>query len=381
MASSLPDDAGRRTSKPVKKCSSTVSKGATFDSYGSEDTLNWRKRATTVTDPRSLLDRRSQPQGPCSVPHRLKIDCNTADFSIDHFIAHTQPAPNNSSVLDYCPSAPIAIPSRNSQSSVPTTPLTGREPSFSFLRSPKTSNTSSKHNHSNSNGSTSSPDSTSQSSRTGSSGHSRPAHSPVGQRTMKAQQGGASPLYTPSSPLSPTMLVRANPPLTGQNTRPKSHHQYSRGQPAPLAIPTLPPFHPANYESRTPSPRNTTRPFSPTQGRQLSDAQRKLQRFQRDIVINASRATGRTPAKSPMPRPTSPRLDPLGSPGPVTPLMLEGQGDYFLAGSSTASASALKDGERRELAERMMAAERDRIAHPERAERHSPAVSPAGGRG
>ena len=36
-------------------------------------------------------------------------------------------------------------------------------------------------------------------------------------------------------------------------------------------------------------------------------------------------------------KPISPRLEPLGSPGPVTPLELEGDGGYMLAGARNAA--------------------------------------------
>ncbi|KAH0297710.1 hypothetical protein KCU84_g16745, partial [Aureobasidium melanogenum] len=39
-------------------------------------------------------------------------------------------------------------------------------------------------------------------------------------------------------------------------------------------------------------------------------------------------------------KPLSPRLAPLGSPGPVTPLELEGQDGYLLAGAHVSSAAA-----------------------------------------
>ncbi|KAL8720554.1 MAG: hypothetical protein Q9225_002600 [Loekoesia sp. 1 TL-2023] len=381
MASSLPNEGGgRKPSKPPKGrlSAALISHGVDSD-YGSEDNLNWRKRATTVAGPvirGSLLSRRGQLQGPLGVPHLdLKIGGTTHTFSKKPF---TQPAPNDTSLLHDRHSAPITIPTRKSRSSRPTTPLTGREPSFKFLQSPTHSYTSSTHKHSNSKGFTPSPDSQSQSPQ---SERSLSTYSPIRPHTMKAGRGGPSPSYTPSSPLSPTMPAYSTSPLTQQNVGTQSHNQPRRSQPAPLAIPTLPPFHPANYESRTPSPRSTSRPVSSSHGRQISDAQKKLQRYQRDIVINATRSAVRSTLKSPLPRPSSPRLNPLGSPGPVTPLMLEGQSDYFLTGSGTASTSALKDSDCRDVAERLIAVERDRIAHPERVERHSPAVSPAGGHG
>ena len=76
-----------------------------------------------------------------------------------------------------------------------------------------------------------------------------------------------------------------------------------------------------------------------------------------------------------------PRLHPLGSPGPVTPLALEGSEDYLAAGTA-ASSYQLGGGAENELVETFIRRERDRMNHGEiRSDRHSPAVSPAGGRG
>ncbi|KAL8841490.1 MAG: hypothetical protein Q9170_000873 [Blastenia crenularia] len=379
MASSLPHDAGRRKlPKPAGDRLYTVSTtdNSINSSYGSHDNLDGRKRATTVGSlvvTGSLLDRRfSQRQARPSLPH--------LDIPNRKYDPRTQPVSHSTSVLDDLRSAPIAIPNRKSRSSRPTTPLTGREPSVKFLHSPTPSETSSKHSHRNSKDFTPSPDS-----QTLSEQSEQPpfAPSPIGRRTMRTDRGGHSPMYTPSSPLSPKMPVYSSSPVVQATARTPSHNQRSRGQPAPLAIPNLPPFHPANYESHSPSPRATARTLSASShGRQLPGVQKRIQRQQRDFVINATQIAIRNAANSPGARPNSPRLNPLGSPGgPVTPLMLEGQGDYFLAGPDAGSTSALlKSSERRDLAERLIAAERDRIAHPERVERHSPAVSPAGGR-
>lgn len=100
-----------------------------------------------------------------------------------------------------------------------------------------------------------------------------------------------------------------------------------------LKLPSLPRFHPANFPSANSSGAGTpnTNPSSPqppsSPRSQYSDAQRQLYVYQRELLANATRnmATGTKPA--------SPRLNPLGSPGPVTPLELEGQqSDYLTAG-------------------------------------------------
>lgn len=376
MASSLPDNTGgHKPSKLARGFPNTItSSDAVHNSYGSVDTLCSRKCATAdfgpLVPPGTLLDRRSkvgnQRPTPLNLPQHLGHVNIKDDASTPH-APHSQNTSLHTSLRDE-PSAPITIPRRKSPTSRPITPLTGREPSL-FVHSPKLSHTPPQ--RTTSKDFTPSPDSHSQSPQ---SEQEVFAHSPINRRAMRLDRGG----HTPSSPLSPTMAAYSTSPLNQQSGRAHPNSSQSRGQLGPLAIPSLPPFHPANYESRNSSPRSY-RPATATHGRQLSDAQKKLHRYQRELVINATRTAGGASVTSPVPRPTSPRLNPLGSPGPVTPMMLEGQSDYFLAGSGTASSSALKDSGRRETVDRLIATERDRIAHPERADRHSPAVSPAGG--
>lgn len=60
----------------------------------------------------------------------------------------------------------------------------------------------------------------------------------------------------------------------------------------------------------------------------LSDAQRQLFAYQREMV---SAARAQSPGKGE--KPVSPRLAPLGSPGPVTPLELGDEDGYLAAGA------------------------------------------------
>ena len=65
----------------------------------------------------------------------------------------------------------------------------------------------------------------------------------------------------------------------------------------------------------------------------------------------------------------------------MTPFMLEGAGDYLVAGSSSLTAGFRED-DGREFVERLVRRENERRTHPEeRPGSLSPAVSPAGGRG
>ena len=176
-----------------------------------------------------------------------------------------------------------------------------------------------------------------------------------------------SPLYTPTSPLSATAPRNILTP----NSRPKERRA---GQ--SLNLGGLPKFHPANFPSRDSNPalsqnkRSITSQPRPGRG---SDAQQKIHQYQRDLVANAGKYA----------KPSPPRLTPLRSPGePMTPLMLEGQGDYLCAGSTSLSPK----GDGREMVERLIRKENERRKHPEAkagsvSPAISPAVSPAGGRG
>ncbi|KAJ8607946.1 hypothetical protein MRB53_039950 [Persea americana] len=157
----------------------------------------------------------------------------------------------------------------------------------------------------------------------------------------------------PSSPLSPSYKASAHhfdaalqPPsprghhhhhLHHPHTRPSSHIQ-RRAPTTTLKLPPLPRFHPANFpsshhssmqstpESQSPQSLAPVSPRAPQ--RMYSDAQKQLYFHQREMLATALRASSPSQAG----RPTSPRLVPLGSPGPVTPLELEGDEGYLLAG-------------------------------------------------
>ncbi|KAI4164375.1 MAG: hypothetical protein LQ342_002022 [Letrouitia transgressa] len=266
------------------------------------------------------------------------------------------PTLNLKPVLQDVPSRPIDIPKPHL--SRPITPLTGRAEAKSFTTPWQDHYTYSHHR-----------EYTQRSVKRFPSPESRSPTPP-----MRPDYSG-SLLYTPSSPLSPTMPVR--PPQSTQQAR-----QSAPCRPSNLHIPNLPPFHPANYELRN-SPHRSSHTASPSapHSRQLSDAQQKLQQYQRDIIMSATRAAGR-PSMSPAPirKPTPPKLHPLGSPGPVTPLTLEGHDDYLTAGVSPGH-SPLKEKKRQELLEKLICEEDERRMHPGRMEGHSPAVSPAGGPG
>lgn len=148
----------------------------------------------------------------------------------------------------------------------------------------------------------------------------------------------SSPAMRPTSPLSP----RYEPSRfeTLQPPSPRAMHSRQgngsrRANTQSLKLPSLPRFHPANYPSAhssmqaTPEEGTANPPVSPrAHQRVISDAQKHLLMYHHQSVASAARSNGK-----PEDKPVSPRLAPLGSPGPVTPLELEQQEGYLLAGA------------------------------------------------
>ncbi|KAI0590307.1 hypothetical protein Alg130_02364 [Pyrenophora tritici-repentis] len=146
----------------------------------------------------------------------------------------------------------------------------------------------------------------------------------------------SSPLSPRSQPLDIPSQARRRPalnPRQSSNTGPAAH----------LRLPSLPRFHPANYASsqssshaNTPStgPDSPYSPSSPRSTNRQYEVQRQMYLYQQQLLANTNRQH-----KGLGPRPTSPRLEPLASPGAVTPLELEDEmGSYLTAGVSRAEA-------------------------------------------
>lgn len=90
----------------------------------------------------------------------------------------------------------------------------------------------------------------------------------------------------------------------------------------------------------------------PHHSRNKSDIRKKLQQYQRDMVEQAALAGRMTvPGTG---KPPSPRLAPLGSPGPVTPMELEERAGYLIAGARAGDKDA------QEIVEQMIRAEEER---------------------
>jgi hypothetical protein len=92
----------------------------------------------------------------------------------------------------------------------------------------------------------------------------------------------------------------------------------------------------------------------PAQGheRKTSDVKRKLQQYQRDMIVQArmSAANSIAGVATEKKEPISPRLLPAGSPGPITPLELEMDGEegYLVAGWRARGANLIGVGIERE---------------------------------
>ncbi|KAK4546882.1 hypothetical protein LTR36_001614 [Oleoguttula mirabilis] len=172
----------------------------------------------------------------------------------------------------------------------------------------------------------------------------------------------SSPAMRPSSPLSPGYgkTSPGNTTLGGmhfdslQLPSPRPVHSRAgngqrRANNASLKLPSLPRFHPANFPSAHSSlqatPDGVASPHGPmsprAHQRMLSDAQKHLYAYQRD-VISAARASS----------PVRGKLAPLGSPGPVTPLELEGEEGYLVAGARSSGRDVSVASE--ELVERLI---------------------------
>ena len=266
------------------------------------------------------------------------------------------------------PTAPIAIPQRKDRLDRPSTPLSGRP--HEFTRSDLIALQALKEKYSSRDSETSSDKSTS------------PTQTRLsGPSTMGSRHSPQRP-YRPSSPLSPTrsVFIPSNEPRRTPRQLQKS-----------LNLAGLPKFHPANFthvDSSAPVPPRSTRgrASQPRANRHGSDAQQKLQQYQRDVVASFARLSHSSLSQGATSEPKSPRLAPRGSPGdPMTPLVLESGNDYLTAGTRSPGESAAAG---REIVERLVQKENERRQHPEAHSGSlsptvspgiSPTISPAGG--
>lgn len=124
-----------------------------------------------------------------------------------------------------------------------------------------------------------------------------------------------------------------------------------------FSLGSLPRFHPAVYQSNSSGHTVTGQPPSPRQSRphnyRTSSGPREVKWQFREFLESAHQS------------PSAPRLDPLRSPGPVTPLALEA-GDYLAAGTLGAADRTSRDtanpqsGPPPEMVEKLIARENEK---------------------
>jgi hypothetical protein len=124
-----------------------------------------------------------------------------------------------------------------------------------------------------------------------------------------------------SRPASPISAFQGHTPF-GEAKRP-SH----KASPilSPMAMP-IGKYHPSNFKIKTNENTPLASPGPAGQIRNQSDIRAQIKQYQRDIAEQTSFA-----GRIPMTRPENPRLCPLGSPGPVTPMELEAAGYFGLS--------------------------------------------------
>lgn len=202
-------------------------------------------------------------------------------------------------------SAPIPIPHRHLNSLTSTIPLTARQTTGGYFPFHETSP----------------PTSESASRPLNVIDESPPEPENSSNQPLSSRHHHNISLDQTAVPFSPIMTF---PPLPSNPDARASKHPGKK-----LRLPSLPRFHPAHYQNPNTGNPSSSRAGSPQ--RQFSDAQQQLHQHQRDGVRSPSALTQGLAA-----RPSPPRLHPLGSPGPVTPMMLEEHADYLGGGGGGA---------------------------------------------
>lgn len=115
-------------------------------------------------------------------------------------------------------------------------------------------------------------------------------------------------------------------------------------------------------------PPKSNKRTQPHHERRTSDVKRKLQQYQRDMIAQARLASslhthGHSHSHGGMQgggrvKPDSPKLMPLGSPGPITPFELEESAGYLVAGARAGTQGGEKE---REMVGRMIREEEQRM--------------------
>jgi hypothetical protein len=177
------------------------------------------------------------------------------------------------------------------------------------------------------------------------SSFSRHLHNPNTSRQNMSPRTADRSMPSISSPLSPRAEPMAIP--SQAHRRPNLNPRQSSNAHAPghLRLPSLPRFHPANFASSQSSsqavtpvtgPNSPNTPSSPQNSRSRQyEVQRQMYAYQQQLLASSSGQLRPSNAA----KPTSPRLEPLASPGAVTPLELGGADGYFNTGVNPVDAA------------------------------------------
>ncbi|PYH41265.1 uncharacterized protein BP01DRAFT_360540 [Aspergillus saccharolyticus JOP 1030-1] len=184
---------------------------------------------------------------------------------------------------------------------------------------------------------------------------SRPGHRPHFSESSR-MRSDSSTLYAPVA----TPAMSSGRPLSPQPSRARGGNP-SKTAPS-FQLGSLPRFHPAVYQgSGTSQTLSAQPPSSPRQSRQHGY---RASAGSRDSLFQYRElADGNTLVKAPSRplSPSAPRLDPLRSPGPVTPLALEDAGGYLGSGTTADTArESHYSGPAPDVVERLIAREAER---------------------
>ncbi|KAL5355229.1 hypothetical protein BJX96DRAFT_46509 [Aspergillus floccosus] len=238
-------------------------------------------------------------------------------------------------------SRPIPIPKRSSVSydpDIPVTPLTGRfDKGYYFAHREELAPSSR------------------DIPRPGTRSGRRPRRSrPLTSRMRSDNTTFYAPVVSPS--MSPTSTRPASPQPS--RSRPQNP---AKSLPA-FHLGSLPRFHPAVYPSSSTTQNVSAQPPSPRQPRQAlyrttSGSRDTTMWHYRDLMEGVT--LPKAPSRPLSPGPSAPRLDPLRSPGPVTPLTLEEASGYLVTGA--AQSADQQSGPAPDLIERLIARENERL--------------------
>ncbi|KAE8411603.1 hypothetical protein BDV36DRAFT_274132 [Aspergillus pseudocaelatus] len=183
--------------------------------------------------------------------------------------------------------------------------------------------------------------------------HPHPSLRPSARARMRSD---SSTFYSPVVTSSMSPSARSSSPQP-----PRSRTQNPTKSVPAFHLSNLPRFHPAVYsaagsQGQPPSPRQP-RPSAYRTTSGSRDAMWQYQELVEGVTLS------KTPSRPLSPSPSAPRLDPLRSPGPVTPLALEEASGYLISGTSNSSPFASRDaqsGPAPDLIDRLIVRETER---------------------